>query len=408
MFTDPGTISSDYLKYFDLLKNIDKNNVGDTGTKNTIEKLIHKRNSCDLTNEDGGDKLKMGRENNSNLNIAKNMNDENNLNSIYNLKKENSEYLENEHLLNQTVQVENQPITIDSFHKLFNTDLNIVNNNFDNSKNLENSKNGENRKNEETTLPGNEFFKSKEFFFKFLYYTREMSLEKMIKNRNFCVYCKIIRPERSHHCKECRKCILRMDHHCGILNTCVGYYNYKPWVTFVFYSTAHLFLILATMIDGLGFYFDSSYYGRGTYQCNIFLLTFVIIVIAFLSVGELFVTHLLYIMKGVTTIEDKSQNFFDQLVKSQNGSRGISDHIDEAMGSSACNWFYPSRKSFSVYDGYAWLNGKSYEEFINERRMAYLKSLDGDVPIYSFIDKSDISFSENNYSNFNDSIRGPL
>ena len=48
---------------------------------------------------------------------------------------------------------------------------------------------------------------------------------------------------------------------------------------------------------------------------NVFLFTFGLIIIAFFSVGELFITHILYISKGVTTIEDKSENLFDQLKK---------------------------------------------------------------------------------------------
>jgi hypothetical protein len=384
MFTDPGTISNEYLKIFDLLKNIDRKVLGDTVTNNKIENLILNRRSPNLTKEEIS-KIK----NNSNINKP-------------NFKSEN---FESEHLLNQTIEVENeiQPITMDSFQKLFNTDIKIKN--FGEISQISQiDASTPHKYSNDTEL----YFKSAEFFFKFFYYTRELSLEKIRKNRNYCVFCKIIRPERSHHCKECRKCILRMDHHCGILNTCVGYYNYKPWVTFVFYSTAHLFLILTTMIDGFGFYLDSTYYGKGTFQCNIFIITFIIIVISFFSVGELFVTHLLYIMKGVTTIEDKSHSFLDQLIKSQASQRGIMDHIEEAIGNNSCNWFYPSKKLFSSYDGYVWLNGKSYEEFIIESRMAYLKTIDGNVQISCLMDKSDISFSQNNISNFNDSIRKPL
>jgi palmitoyltransferase len=29
-----------------------------------------------------------------------------------------------------------------------------------------------------------------------------------------CLKCGVIRPPRAHHCKVCRKCVLRYDHHC--------------------------------------------------------------------------------------------------------------------------------------------------------------------------------------------------
>jgi len=30
----------------------------------------------------------------------------------------------------------------------------------------------------------------------------------------YCKTCKIIKPERSHHCHVCQRCVLKMDHHC--------------------------------------------------------------------------------------------------------------------------------------------------------------------------------------------------
>ena len=33
-----------------------------------------------------------------------------------------------------------------------------------------------------------------------------------------CKYCDKYKPLRTHHCSLCRTCILKMDHHCRILN----------------------------------------------------------------------------------------------------------------------------------------------------------------------------------------------
>ncbi|KAI8982965.1 hypothetical protein BDB01DRAFT_135481 [Pilobolus umbonatus] len=30
----------------------------------------------------------------------------------------------------------------------------------------------------------------------------------------FCHMCECFKPDRSHHCKECNSCVLKMDHHC--------------------------------------------------------------------------------------------------------------------------------------------------------------------------------------------------
>lgn len=52
----------------------------------------------------------------------------------------------------------------------------------------------------------------------------------------YCHKCNQMKPDRSHHCSVCGVCILRMDHHCVFVATCVGFYNHKFFVSFVFYA----------------------------------------------------------------------------------------------------------------------------------------------------------------------------
>ncbi|EEY55827.1 uncharacterized protein PITG_20533 [Phytophthora infestans T30-4] len=44
-------------------------------------------------------------------------------------------------------------------------------------------------------------------------------------------------PRRAHHCRECRRCVYEMDHHCPWINNCVGYYNYRK-LLFSFMATS--------------------------------------------------------------------------------------------------------------------------------------------------------------------------
>ena len=58
-------------------------------------------------------------------------------------------------------------------------------------------------------------------------------LSKFIK---MCDTCNTVKPPRTHHCSQCKRCVIRMDHHCVWIANCVGLHNMKPFLLFLIYS----------------------------------------------------------------------------------------------------------------------------------------------------------------------------
>ncbi|KAJ3324749.1 Palmitoyltransferase [Boothiomyces sp. JEL0866] len=64
----------------------------------------------------------------------------------------------------------------------------------------------------------------------------------------YCRDCDADKPSRAHHCRKCRRCIHRFDHHCIWIDNCVGYYNQGHFIRLVYGAT--LLCIESTVLLG--------------------------------------------------------------------------------------------------------------------------------------------------------------
>lgn len=56
------------------------------------------------------------------------------------------------------------------------------------------------------------------------------------KYLQYCTACEGYKAPRSHHCRKCGRCVLKMDHHCPWINNCVGWGNHAHFTAFLMFA----------------------------------------------------------------------------------------------------------------------------------------------------------------------------
>jgi hypothetical protein len=115
-------------------------------------------------------------------------------------------------------------------------------------------------------------------------------------SENYCKKCQFVRPIRAHHCSSCQKCIQRMDHHCPWFGTCIGLYNYRYFLQFLFYTITYCLMISVQL-----------YLQRNDNDLNVFLVWVASLVFGCVLM-LFFLSHVYLLIKNQTTIESLDGN----------------------------------------------------------------------------------------------------
>ncbi|XP_057732805.1 probable protein S-acyltransferase 15 [Arachis stenosperma] len=115
--------------------------------------------------------------------------------------------------------------------------------------------------------------------------------------RKKCDKCYGYKPPRTHHCRVCKKCVLKMDHHCLWINNCVGYWNYKAFFVFTSYAT------LASIHSMILFICSVFLMDKGSSSKMFYVMYGTMAIGLTTTLLTLFGWHVYLILHNMTTIE---------------------------------------------------------------------------------------------------------
>jgi len=162
---------------------------------------------------------------------------------------------------------------------------------------------------------------------------------KQSGERRFCKWCDRYKPDRCHHCRVCRSCILRMDHHCPWIANCVGFRNHKFFFLLVFYALADVAFIIITMTESV-----TRAVTDETPSKHRFLLVFcmTLSVIMGLLLQMFFALHVWLMLKATTTIEFCEKRHRRTVVGGPvSWNVGIIKNMQAVLGSNFFLWLLP-------------------------------------------------------------------
>ncbi|KAJ7082361.1 DHHC palmitoyltransferase-domain-containing protein [Mycena belliarum] len=132
-----------------------------------------------------------------------------------------------------------------------------------------------------------------------------------------CRRCGQQKPERTHHCRICNRCVLKYDHHW--VNQCVGLHNERHFVLFMAYLVIACTSVVITGVPhilralGAGDYYEPNW-PHHVPQIS-FILIYILSVVMALAVGVMCAFHLWGAANGETTVEGHDHDIYRKVAK---------------------------------------------------------------------------------------------
>ncbi|KAL1465803.1 hypothetical protein WDU94_005343 [Cyamophila willieti] len=156
----------------------------------------------------------------------------------------------------------------------------------------------------------------------------------------YCQDCAILKPDRTHHCRVCGQCILKMDHHCPWLHNCMSFSNYKFYILFLAYGAVYCLIFLSILpVELFKWYMRSKVLEEGLlYHYTLLSISGVLFLAIF---SALFFYHLYLVLKNRTTLEAFRAPLFSYGQDKDGFNVGAGNNFIQVFGETKWKWFIP-------------------------------------------------------------------
>ncbi|CBQ72785.1 conserved hypothetical protein [Sporisorium reilianum SRZ2] len=124
------------------------------------------------------------------------------------------------------------------------------------------------------------------------------------------------KPERAHHCRACKTCTLKFDHHCPWLNQCVGLGNERYFVLFMAWLSFGCGVVL---YSGVGVMRRSLSWSAGwpySYTPRVLvMLLFILALVMGLALAVMAGWQMVLVARGETSVESQDNGHYRELAK---------------------------------------------------------------------------------------------